>query len=125
MIEGKSDRHEDFDPDLFSAEELAMMHGSDGLTDQLSVQHSSKELQAQYTAVARLVAEGGERERKLRAVIADLTAVLQTGDQNSSLYQQTQNLAKIVLASSERELEMQNSLEVIRTAVLVRAKNVG
>jgi hypothetical protein len=124
MIEGKLDRHEDFDPSLFSEEELAMMRGSDGLTDELSVKHSAKELQAQYSAVARLVAEGGERERKLRAVIADLTAILQTGDQ-SSLYQQTQSLAKIVLASSERELELQNSLEAIKSAVLNRAKNGG
>jgi hypothetical protein len=124
MIEGKLDRHEDFDPSLFSEEELAMMRGADGVTDELSVKHNAKELQAQYSAVARLVAEGGERERKLRAVIADLTAILQTGDQ-TSLYQQTQNLAKIVLASSERELELQNSLEAIKSAVLNRAKNGG
>jgi hypothetical protein len=75
--------------------------------------------------VARLVAEGGERERKLRAVVADLTAILQANEQQASLYEQTQSLAKIVLASSERELELQNSLEALRSAVIVRAKNIG
>lgn len=125
MIEGKMDRHEDFDPDLFSQEELAMMRGADGVTDEMSVRHTAKELQAQYSAVARLVAEGGERERKLRAVVADLTAILQANEQHASLYEQTQSLAKIVLASSERELDLQNSLEALRSAVIVRAKKIG
>jgi beta-phosphoglucomutase-like phosphatase (HAD superfamily) len=125
MIEGKFDRHEDFDPSLFSEEELAMMRGAEGITDSMAVRHSAKELQAQYTAVAQLVAEGGERERKLRSVVADLSAILTANEAQASLYEQTQNLAKIVLASSERESEMQRTLEALRTAVLVRAKSVG
>jgi beta-phosphoglucomutase-like phosphatase (HAD superfamily) len=125
MIEGKFDRHEDFDPSLFSEEELAMMRGADGVTDSMAVRHNAKELQAQYTAVAQLVAEGGERERKLRSVIADLSTILKANEAQASLYEQTQNLAKIVLASSERESEMQHSLEALRTAVLARAKSLG
>jgi hypothetical protein len=123
MIEGNFNRHGDFDPDLFTEEELEMMKEADGVTDELSHRPSNKELQAQYTALARMVAEGGERERLLRAAIADLTALLKASDQAASLQQQNQNLAKIVLASSEREAEVLRGLEELKLAVLKRARD--
>ncbi|MEL6876477.1 MAG: hypothetical protein AAGL68_00070 [Pseudomonadota bacterium] len=123
MIEGNINRHGDFDPDLFTEEELEMMQEADGVTDDLSHQPSNKELQAQYTAVARLVAEGGERERQLRAAIADLTSLLKASEQAASLQEQNQSLAKIVLASSEREAEIQRGLEELKQAVLKRASD--
>ncbi|MEM7701918.1 MAG: hypothetical protein AAF251_08290 [Pseudomonadota bacterium] len=123
MMEGNLDRHSDFDTDLFSEEELAMMREADGVTDELAHEPSVKELQEQYVAVARLVAEGGERERKLREAIADLTALLKASEQAASLTQQNQSLAKIVLASSEREAEIQRGLDELKKAVLKRARD--
>ena len=101
-----------------------MMHGADGMTEEPGVKPDAEELQGQLTAVARLVAEGGERERQLRALIADLTMLGKPAQQQESMHEQTQRLAQIVLASSERELQLQQCLDTVRSVVLVRAKHV-
>ncbi|MEM8799255.1 MAG: hypothetical protein AAGF15_04165, partial [Pseudomonadota bacterium] len=60
MTEAQSDM--DFDEDFFSPEELAMMNGSDGETENLFVSPTVQELQAQLQQMAQLVDEGCERE---------------------------------------------------------------
>ncbi len=124
MKEAPMDRGGDFDPDLFSPEELAMMSEADGIVDGFTVEQDAAQLQAQYVALAKLVAEGGERERQLRALVADLTMLAETNMQLRSQHEQTQNLAKIVLASAERELHLQQCLEAFRSVALTRARNV-
>lgn len=123
MSEAEMNR-EDFDPALFSPEELAMMQEADGVVEDVRVQHDAAELQRQFNCVARLVAEGGERERQLRALIFDLTAMAPTTRLQQSAHEQTQNLAMIVMASSERELQLQQCLETLRGVVINRAKDV-
>lgn len=124
MKEAELRRDEDFDPDLFTAEELAMMAEADGIIESMTVKHSAEELQAQYTALAKMVAEGGERERQLRALVHDLTMLQTTVEQQRSQHEQTQSLAKLVLASSERELQLQQCLNVVRGVALSRARHV-
>lgn len=114
----------EFDPDLFSPEELEMMRDAEGIVDGLEVEHDMAELQRQYQSLARMVAEGGERERQLRALVNELTLLTQSVDQRRSYHEQTQNLAKIVLASSEREMHLQQCLEAVRTVALNRVRNV-
>lgn len=117
------DRSAEFDPALFSPEELAMMRDANGATGEPVGKPGVEELQAQFTAVARLVAEGGERERHLRALINDLTLLAKTNaQQQQSVYAQTQTLAQIVINSSERELQLQENLEALRAVVMGRAK---
>ena len=114
----------EFDAGLFSPEELALMNQADGVVDGLTVEHDARELQAQFAAVARLVAEGCERERQLRSLIADLTLLAKTSEaQQRSICEQTQNLARIVLSSAERELQFQASLQSLRATVIGRAKS--
>lgn len=115
---------EDFDPDLFSPEELAMMQEADGVVEDVRVQHDAAELQRQFNCVARLVAEGAERERQLRALVVDLTTMARSTKLQQSAHEQTQNLAMIVMASSERELQLQQCLDTLRGVVMNRAKNV-
>ena len=124
MSEAETNRWGDFDPGLFSPEELEMMREAEGSTGEPGVKPDAEELQAQLTAVARLVAEGGERERQLRALVADLTMLGNPVQQQQSVHEQTQRLAQIVLASSERELQLQQCLDTVRSVVLVRAKGV-
>lgn len=124
MKETKIERDGEFDSDLFSDEELAMMREADGIVDRLDVEHDAVELQRQHTVLARLVAEGGEREQQLRALINELTLLNQTNDHQRSYQEQTQNLARIVLASSERELHLQKCLEAVRTVALSRVRNI-
>ena len=124
MSEADPNGFGDFGSDLFSPEELAMMNGAEGVTEELCVKHDADELQTQLAAVARLVAEGGERERQLRALVADLTMLGNPVQQQQSVHEQTQRLAQIVLASSERELQLQQCLDTVRSVVLVRAKGV-
>lgn len=123
MKESELNRAADYDPTLFSPEELAMMREANGSSNEPVVDDPA-ELQAQLAAVARLVAEGGERERQLRALIHDLTALARTSEQQQrSIYEQTQTLARIVIASSEREVKLQENLEALREVALSRAKN--
>lgn len=99
-----------------------MMQQAKGLVDGITTEHGAAELQAQLSAVARLVSEGCERERQLRTLISDLTVLAKTSEaQQRSIYQQTQNLAKIVLLSAEREMQFQASLDSLRKIVTVRA----
>lgn len=114
----------DFDPDLFSPEELEMMQGAEGVVDGLQVEHDAAELQRQYAALARMVAEGGERERQLRALVNELTMLARGADHQRSYHEQTQNLARLVLASSERELHLQQCLEAVRNVALTRVRNM-
>ena len=113
-----------FDPALFSPEELEMMNGAEGITDDVALEHDAGELQRQYQALARMVAEGGEREQQLRALVNELTLLAQSADQQRSYHEQTQNLARIVLASSEREMHLQQCLEAVRAVALNRVRNV-
>ncbi|WP_375428538.1 hypothetical protein [uncultured Sphingomonas sp.] len=124
MKETSVDREAEFDSDLFSPEELAMMDKADGIVDGFAVEHDPTEIQAQYIALAKMVAEGGERERQLRALVADLTMLAESNMQVRSHHEQTQNLAKIVLASAERELHLQQCLEAFRSVTLTRARDV-
>ena len=114
-----------FDPALFSPEELEMMRDANGATRERPLEPDIKELQAQFAAVARLVVEGGERERQLRALVNDLTLLARANaEQQQSIYAQTQTLAQIVITSSEREVKLQENLEALRNVVLGRAKQV-
>ena len=124
MKEAPIEREGDFDPDLFSPEELEMMRGADGAVEGFAVEHDAAELQRQYAGLARMVAEGGERERQLRALVNELTMLARGNDQQRSYHEQTQNLAKLVLASSERELHLQQCLEAVRNVALTRARNL-
>lgn len=124
MKEAPIERDGEFDPDLFSPEELEMMRGADGVVDGLEVAHDAAELQRQYAALARMVAEGGERERQLRALVNELTTIARANDHQRSYHEQTQNLARLVLASSERELQLQQCLEAVRNLALTRVRNV-
>ena len=124
MKETPIERAGEYDPDLFSPEELEMMRGADGVTDEPELQHDAAELQRQYAALARMVAEGGERERQLRALVAELTILAKANEQQRSYHEQTQNLARLVLASSERELHLQQCLEAVRNVALTRVRNI-
>lgn len=111
--------------ELFSPEELAMMSAAGGIVDGVVVTHDREELQQQYNAVARLIAEGGERERQLRAIVHDLTMLADANQQQqASLHEQTRTLARIVVSSSERELQLKQCLEDIRTVIGTRATRV-
>lgn len=124
MREAPIERAGEFDPDLFSPEELEMMRTADGVIDGMEVAHDAVELQRQYTALARMVAEGGERERQLRALVNELTMLAQANNHQQSWHEQTQNLARLVLASSERELQLQQCLEAVRNVALNRVRNM-
>jgi hypothetical protein len=124
MKHERIEKVEDVDPGLFSPEELEMMKGAEGIVEELELPHDATELQRQYQALARMVAEGGERERQLRALVNELTLLAQSADQQRSYHEQTQNLARIVLASSERELHLQQCLEAVRNVALNRVRNV-
>ena len=119
------DREAAFDPSLFSPEELAMMRDANGATNEIAVKPDLETLQAQFTAVARLVAEGGERERQLRALVNDLTLLAKANaQQQQSIYAQTQTLAQIVIKSSEREVHLQENLEALRGVIMGRVQQV-
>lgn len=124
MKQAPIEKEGDFSPDLFSPEELEMMRGAEGVVEGVAVEHDAAELQRQYAALARMVAEGGERERQLRALVNELTLLARAGDQQRSYHEQTQNLARLVLASSERELHLQQCLEAVRNVALTRVRNV-
>ena len=125
MKDTKIEADSDIDADLFSPEELAMMSAANGLVDEVVVFHDRDELQAQYNAVARLIAEGGERERQLRAMVHDLTLLADAnGQQQSSLHEQTRTLARLVVTASERELQLKQSLEDFRAVIGRRARTV-
>ena len=124
MKEAPIERAGDYDPDLFSPEELEMMYGAQGVTEQADLHHDAAELQRQYAALARMVAEGGERERQLRALVNELSILAKANEQQRSYHEQTQNLARLVLASSERELHLQQCLEAVRNVALTRVRNI-
>ena len=124
MKEAPIERAESFDPDLFSPEELEMMRGADGDADDPELHHDAAELQRQYEALARMVAEGGERERQLRALVNELTILAGVNEQQCSYHEQTQTLARLVLASSERELHLQQCLEAVRNVALTRVRHI-
>ena len=124
MKEAPIERAGEFDPDLFSPEELEMMQGADGVVEGMAVSHDAAELQRQYAALARMVAEGGERERQLRQLVNELTLVSRADDHRRSHHEQTQNLARLVLASSERELHLRECLEAVRAVALNRVRSM-
>ncbi len=124
MKQTRVDGEARIDADLFSPEELAMMQGANG-NSVPAVPADADELQAQIEAVARLVAEGGERERQLRALINDLNVLARTSEaQQRSIYEQSQTLARMLMSSSEREVKLQESLETLRDVAMTRARNV-
>ena len=43
--------------------------------------------------------------------------------QQRSIYEQTQTLARIVITSSEREVKLQANLEALRDVAMARTKN--
>ena len=125
MTESLKAGEPDFDPSFFSPEELEMMREADGVSRDPAAEQNGEHLQAQFTAVARLVAEGAERERQLRGLINELTLLAKTSAaQQHSIYTQTQALAQIVIAMGEREGDLQTNLESLRTVILGRAKSV-
>ncbi len=125
MIESLKATEPDFDPTLFSPEELQMMREADGVSPEPTAEQNCEHLQMQFTAVARLVAEGAERERQLRGLIKELTLLAKTSAaQQHSIYTQTQALAQIVIAMGEREGDLQANLEALRTVILGRAKTI-
>ncbi len=122
-VEGEGEA--EFDADLFSPEELAMMSSANGATNPIASPADPDDLQAQIEAVARLVAEGGERERQLRALINDLTVLARTSEaQQRSIYDQSQTLARLVVSGSKREVKLQESLVALREVAMVRARSV-
>lgn len=124
MKEAAIEKDGTFDPDLFSPEELEMMSNADGVIDGNTVEQGAADLQRQYAELAGMVAEGAERERKLRALVNELTLLARGSDQQRSYHEQTQNLAKLLLASSERELHLQQCLEAVRNVALARVRNI-
>ena len=46
------------------------------------------------------------------------------GEQHRSYQEQTRTLARLVLASSERELQLQQCLEAVRNVALARVRNI-
>ena len=125
LMEEKTGDNAEFDPTLYSSAELALMRKASGPTEELDVEPDLKSLQLQFSALARLVAEGGDRERQLRALISDLTLLAKTSaQQQHSIYEQTQLLAQIVLASSDREVKLQQNIEAVRIVVLGRAQQL-
>lgn len=113
-----------FDPALFSPEELAMMRDANGATNAVA-NPDSDEMQAQFVTLAKLIAEGGERERQLRAVINQLIMLAKAGaQQQQSLYAQTQTLAQIVISGSEREVELYDTLQALRDMIVGRAQTL-
>ena len=115
----------EFDPTLFSDAELALMRTAGGLDRKRLVEPDLKALQGQFASLARLVAEGGERERQLRSLIHNLTLLAKTSaQQQHSIYEQTQALAQIVIASSEREVKLQQNIEAVRCVVMGRAQQL-
>lgn len=120
-----SDGSSDGDGNLFSPEEMAMMTAANGIVEGVVVTHDREELQQQYNAVARLIAEGGERERQLRAIVHDLTLLADANqEQHSSLHEQTRTLARLMVSSSEREFQLKQCLEDVRKVIGTRARSV-
>lgn len=125
MRETKVEKSAGEDSHLFTPEELALMQGANGSSNGPAWPADADELQAQIAAVARLVAEGGERERQLRALINDLNVLARTSEaQQRAIYEQSQTLAKIVISGSEREVKLQASLEALREVAMQRARAV-
>jgi len=125
MEEKSSDKAAEFDSTLYSSAELELMGEASGTTEELYVEPDLKSLRVQFSALARLVAEGGDRERQLRALINDLTLLAKTSaQQQHSIYEQTQLLAQIILASSDREVKLQQNIEAVRTVVMGRAQQL-
>jgi hypothetical protein len=112
MTDAKSDM--DFDEDFFSPEELAMMNGSDGETEELFVTPTLEDLQAQLTSMAALVNEGCEREQELRVILKGLRTAQSDDTGLQSAQAQTENLARMVITSCERERALQEKLAELR-----------
>ena len=110
---------------LFSPEELELMGNANGVVPNQITVPALDELQEQYQTVVRLVAEGGERERQLRAIVHDLTMLANANQQQHfSLHEQTLTLARIMISSSERELRLKQSLEEVRSVIGKRARTL-
>lgn len=110
---------------LFSPEELELMEDANGVAADQTMAPALDELQEQYNTVVRLVAEGGERERQLRAIVHDLTMLANANQQqHCSLHEQTLTLARIMISSSERELQLKQSLEEVRSVIGKRARTL-
>ena len=125
MEEKSGDKAAEFDPTLYSSAELALMSEAGGTTEEVYVEPDLKSLQVQFSALARLIAEGGDRERQLRALINDLTLLAKTSaQQQHSIYEQTQLVAQIILASSDREVKLQQNIEAVRAVVMERAQQL-
>ena len=110
---------------FFSPEEQEMMQNANGGPDDQATAPALDELQEQYKTIVRFVAEGGERERQLRAIVHDLTMLADANQQqHCSLHEQTLTLARIMSSSSERELQLKQSLEEIRSVIGKRARTL-
>ncbi|MEM6681114.1 MAG: hypothetical protein AAF607_02630 [Pseudomonadota bacterium] len=103
-----------FEEDFFSPEELAMMNGADGDTEELFVTPSVDDLQAQLQTMALMVDQGCEREQELRVILKGLRAAQADDDSASSAQQQTEALARMVILSCERERALQEKLAELR-----------
>lgn len=112
MTDAKSDT--DFEEDFFSPEELAIMNGSDGETEELFITPSIEDLQAQLTSMAALVNEGCEREQELRVILKGLRSAQSDDAGTQSAQVQTEALARMVITSCERERALQDKLADLR-----------
>ncbi|MEO0411352.1 MAG: hypothetical protein AAF221_05875 [Pseudomonadota bacterium] len=112
MTDATSDT--DFEEDFFSAEELALMNGSDGEVDTLFVTPSVDDLQNQLQTMATLVNEGCEREQELRVILKGLRAAHVEDGSAASAQVQTEALARMVITSCERERALQEKLGELR-----------
>lgn len=104
----------DFDEDFFSPEELAMMNGSDGESEDLFVKLNIDDLQSQLQSMATLVNEGCAREQELRVALKGLRLAQSDSSGATSAQEQTEALARMVITSCERERALQTKLSDLR-----------
>jgi len=97
---------DDFDEDFFSAEDLEMMGASEGEV----YDPSPAELQSQITELARLIFEGGEREKQLRLGLNRLEAVLDSTASEAAAFDQMQSMAQMLQQGVERERQLRASV---------------
>lgn len=96
----------DFDDDMFDPEDLEMMGASSGEV----YEPSPEDLQDQVGELARLIWEGGEREKQLRLGLNRLEAVVDSTDSESEVFEQMQSMAKMLQQSVEREKQLRASV---------------
>jgi hypothetical protein len=87
---------------LFTEEERAMMSEAVSV-DAVPAQADDASLEDRLLRLAGFVAEGAERERQLRNALKAAGAPDPLGEHADSLFEQMENLTRMVLSGLERE----------------------